>query len=104
MSLYIPTFIKRLCLQYYTFTEFTEVMRSLGYHQQISMDSFHSPNFSLVSDILFWLAMRFEPDTNLPQEIETSEQRVYFIRSIVEFFVNISKFNSKHLDNVQKNF
>jgi len=64
-------------------------MRSLGYHQQISMDSFHSPNFSLVSDILFWLALRFEPDTNLPQEIETSEQRVYFIRSIVEFFVNI---------------
>jgi len=77
-------------LAIYTFTEFTEVMRSLGYHQQISMDSFHSPNFSLVSEILFWLALRFEPDTNLPQEIETSEQRVYFIRSIVEFFVNIS--------------
>lgn len=65
-------------------------MRSLGYHQQISMESFQCPNFSLVSEILFWLAMRFEPDTNLPQEIETSEQRVYFIRSIVEFFVNIS--------------
>lgn len=63
-------------------------MRSLGFHQQISMDSFHSPNFVLVSEVLLWLALRFEPDINLPHEIETSEQRVYFIRSIVEFFVS----------------
>lgn len=62
-------------------------MRSLGFNQQITMDSFHSPNFALVSELLLWLALRFEPDTNLPHEIETSEQRVYFIRSIVEFFV-----------------
>lgn len=52
------------------------------------MDSFHNPNFPLVSEVLLWLALRFEPDTNLPQEIKTSEQRVYFIRSIVEFFVS----------------
>jgi len=71
----------------YIFLEFTEVMRSLGFHQQISMDNFHSPNFALVSEVLLWLALRFEPDTNLPREIETSEQRVYFILSIVEFFV-----------------
>lgn len=62
-------------------------MRSLGFYKQISMESFHNPNFVLVSEILLWLALRFEPDTNLPHEIETSEQRVYFIRSIVEFFV-----------------
>lgn len=69
------------------FLGLTEIMRSLGYHQQIPMESFHNPNFALVSEILLWLALRFEPDTNLPNEIETSEQRVYFIRSIVEFFV-----------------
>lgn len=63
-------------------------MRSLGFHQQITMDSFHNPNFPIVSEILLWLALRFEPDTNLPKDIETSEQRVYFIRSIVEFFVS----------------
>lgn len=68
--------------------ELTEVMRSLGFHQQISMESFQSPNFALVSEILLWLALRFEPDTNLPHETNTSEQRVYFIRSIVEFFVS----------------
>lgn len=62
-------------------------MRSLGFHRQIPMDSFHSPNFAIVSEVLLWLALRFEPDTNLPSEIETAEQRVYFIRSIVEFFV-----------------
>lgn len=70
-------------------------MRALGFHQQISMDSFHSPNFSLVSEILLWLAIRFEPDINLPHEIETSEQRVYFIRSVVEFFVSFSFFFPK---------
>ncbi|XP_060870746.1 clusterin-associated protein 1 [Metopolophium dirhodum] len=92
-------------MSYRDLFKFTEVMRSLGYHQQISMDSFHSPNFSLVSEILFWLAMRFEPDTNLPQEIETSEQRVYFIRSIVEFFVlktNV-KLNVKKLYQADRN-
>lgn len=52
------------------------------------MDSFHGPNFVLVSEVLLWLALRFEPDVNLPHEIETPEQRVYFIRSIVEFFVS----------------
>jgi len=62
-------------------------MRSLGFGQQISMDSFHNPNFPLVSEVLLWLALRFEPDANLPHEIDSSEQRVYFIRSIVEFFV-----------------
>lgn len=69
------------------FSGLTEIMRSLGFYQQISMESFHNPNFTLVSKILLWLALRFEPDINLPQETETSEQRVYFIRSIVEFFV-----------------
>jgi len=62
-------------------------MRSLGFDQQIYMDSFHNPNFVLMSDILLWLALRFEPDANLPHEMDASEQRVYFIRSIVEFFV-----------------
>lgn len=71
-------------------------MRSLGFHQQISMESFHSPNFPLVSDILLWLALRFEPDTNLPHEIETSEKRVYFIRSIVEYFVG----HNQHLQDL----
>lgn len=67
-------------------------MRSLGFHRQIPMNSFHSPNFIIVSEVLLWLALRFEPDTNLPHEIETSEQRVYFIRSIVEFFVSHYKY------------
>ncbi|XP_025418754.1 clusterin-associated protein 1 isoform X2 [Sipha flava] len=75
-------------MSYRDLFKFTESMRSLGFHQQISMDSFHSPNFALVSEVLLWLALRFEPDINLPHEIETSEQRVYFIRSIVEFFAN----------------
>lgn len=72
----------------YIFSEFTEVMRSLGFYRQFPMDSFHYPNFPLTSEILVWLALRFEPDTNLPLEIETPEQRVYFIRSIAEFFVS----------------
>jgi len=69
------------------FSGFAELMRSLGFGQQIPMDSFHDPNFPLVSEVLLWLALRFEPDANLPREIDSSAQRVYFIRSMVEFFV-----------------
>jgi hypothetical protein len=39
--------------------DFTERMKSLGYHRRISLDNFRSPNFELVADILYWLAERY---------------------------------------------
>lgn len=39
-------------------TDFTEMMRSLGYPRLISMENFRSPNFPLVGEVLIWLVKR----------------------------------------------
>jgi hypothetical protein len=39
-------------------TDFTEMMRSLGYPRLISMENFRSPNFPLVAEVLNWLVKR----------------------------------------------
>jgi clusterin-associated protein 1 len=38
---------------------FCEMMRALGYPRLISMENFRKPNFELVADILYWLALRY---------------------------------------------
>ena len=63
----------------------TEMMRSLGYPRLISMENFRTPNFQLVSEILGWLVKRFEPSADLPSDIDTEQDRVIFIRSVVQF-------------------
>lgn len=40
------------------FSDFTEMMRALGYPRLISMENFHTPNFMLVSEVLLWLVKR----------------------------------------------
>ena len=40
------------------YTAFTEKMRCLGYRRLISMESFRTPNFELVTDILLWLVRK----------------------------------------------
>ena len=40
-------------------SDFTEMMRALGYPRQISMENFRQPNFPLVAEILMWLVKRF---------------------------------------------
>lgn len=40
------------------FSDFTEMMRALGYPRIISMENFHTPNFMLVSEVLLWLVKR----------------------------------------------
>ena len=79
-------------------------MRSLGYPRLVSMENFRQPNFQLVSEMLGWLVKRFEPNADLPSEIDTEQvifhqfllplqcltkqsfqDRVIFIRSVVQF-------------------
>lgn len=40
-------------------TDFTEMMRALGYPRLISMENFRTPNFTLVAEILIWLVKRY---------------------------------------------
>eukprot|EP00095_Tigriopus_kingsejongensis_P010498 maker-scaffold436_size171858-snap-gene-0.33 protein:Tk10498 transcript:maker-scaffold436_size171858-snap-gene-0.33-mRNA-1 annotation:"clusterin-associated protein 1 isoform x1" len=63
----------------------TEMMRALGYPRLISLENFRQPNFQLVAEMLSWLVKRFEPTSDLPNEIDTEQDRVIFVRSVVQF-------------------
>uniref|UniRef100_H3D7N4 Clusterin associated protein 1 n=1 Tax=Tetraodon nigroviridis TaxID=99883 RepID=H3D7N4_TETNG len=67
---------------------FTETLRALGYPRLISMQSFRTPNFPLVAEILIWLVKRYEPATDIPTDISTETDRVLFIKAVAEFMAN----------------
>ncbi|XP_391930.1 clusterin-associated protein 1-like [Apis mellifera] len=78
---------------------FTEIMRVLGYPRLISVGNFRLPNFPLVAEILVWLVKRFDPDTDIPSDHTTEEERISLIRAVAEFMAlktNI-KLNTKKL-------
>lgn len=64
------------------------MMRALGYPRLISLENFRQPNFQLVAEMLSWLVKRFEPTSDLPTEIDSEQDRVIFIRSVVQFMAS----------------
>ncbi|KAI8852019.1 Clusterin-associated protein-1-domain-containing protein [Chytridium lagenaria] len=64
---------------------FTEKMRALRYPKLISMDSFRTPNFELVADILHWLVKKYDPNIDISDDVSTEQDRVIFIKSIAMF-------------------
>ncbi|XP_051487918.1 clusterin-associated protein 1 isoform X2 [Apus apus] len=78
---------------------FTEMMRALGYPRLISMENFHTPNFMLVSEVLLWLVKRYEPQTDIPPDVETEQDRVFFIKAVAQFMATKAhiKLNTKKL-------
>nr|XP_054363445.1 N-alpha-acetyltransferase 60 isoform X6 [Mirounga angustirostris] len=80
-------------------TDFTEMMRALGYPRHISMENFRTPNFGLVSEVLLWLVKRYEPQTDIPSDVETEQDRVFFIKAIAQFLATKAhiKLNTKKL-------
>ncbi|XP_053069344.1 clusterin-associated protein 1 isoform X2 [Acinonyx jubatus] len=79
--------------------DFTEMMRALGYPRHISMENFRTPNFGLVSEVLLWLVKRYEPHTDIPSDVETEQDRVFFIKAIAQFMATKAhiKLNTKKL-------
>ncbi|XP_062467867.1 clusterin-associated protein 1 isoform X2 [Pezoporus occidentalis] len=79
--------------------DFTEMMRALGYPRLISMENFHTPNFMLVSEVLFWLVKRYEPQTDIPPDVETEQDRIFFIKAVAQFMATKAhiKLNTKKL-------
>ena len=69
-------------MSYRDLRSLTEMMRALGYPRLISLENFRQPNFQLVAEMLSWLVRRFEPSADLPQEIETMDERIMFIRYV----------------------
>ncbi|XP_060696215.1 clusterin-associated protein 1 homolog isoform X2 [Hemiscyllium ocellatum] len=78
---------------------FTEMMRALGYPRLISMENFRIPNFPLVAEILIWLVKRYEPQTDIPTDVDTEQDRVFFIKAVAQFMATKAhiKLNTKKL-------
>ena len=66
------------------------MLRALGYPSLVSMESFRTPNFPLVAELLVWLAKRFDPDVDIPLDINTENERVRLIRNVAQFMVIIT--------------
>ncbi|KAI9205421.1 Clusterin-associated protein-1-domain-containing protein [Polychytrium aggregatum] len=60
-------------------------MRALGYPKLISIDSFRTPNFDLVADILLWLIKSYDPNVDIKADLSTEQDRVLFIKSVATF-------------------
>ncbi|XP_056392019.1 clusterin-associated protein 1 isoform X2 [Hyla sarda] len=75
------------------------MMRALGYPRLISMENFRSPNFPLVSEVLIWLVKRYEPSMTLPVDVDTEQDRVFFIKAVAQFMATKAhiKLNTKKL-------
>ncbi|KAL8175123.1 UNVERIFIED_CONTAM: Clusterin-associated protein 1 [Gekko kuhli] len=65
------------------------MMRALGYPRLISMENFRTPNFMLVSEILLWLVKRYEPQTDIPSDVDTEQDRVFFIKAVAQFMLSL---------------
>eukprot|EP00842_Homolaphlyctis_polyrhiza_P002003 jgi/Hompol1/2803/HPOL_003027-RA len=78
---------------------FTEKLRGLGYPKPISMESFRTPNFELVADILYWLVKNYDPTIDPMNDITTELGRVQFIKNIATFMAPKAhvKLNTKKL-------
>ncbi|XP_037105901.1 clusterin-associated protein 1 homolog isoform X2 [Syngnathus acus] len=78
---------------------FTEMMRALGYPRLISMENFRTPNFNLVAEIMLWLVKRYEPQMDIPPDVGTESDRVFFIKAVAQFMATKAhiKLNTKRL-------
>jgi clusterin-associated protein 1 len=65
---------------------FIEMLRSLGYPRLVSIENFKKPNFELVADILYWLAQRYDPQTEISDNINAEKDRIEFIKAIATLF------------------
>ncbi|CAD8146267.1 unnamed protein product [Paramecium pentaurelia] len=86
-------------MSYRELRNFCEQMRALGYHRIISIENFRRPNFELVADILYWLALKYDPNTDISDNIDEERHRVEFIKQITTLFVSKArlKINPKRL-------
>ncbi|NXU54145.1 CLUA1 protein, partial [Turnix velox] len=82
-----------------SFSDFTEMMRALGYPRLISMENFCTPNFMLVSEVLLWLVKMYDPQNDIPPDVETEQDRVFFIKAVAQFMATKAhiKLNTKKL-------
>lgn len=75
------------------------MLRSLNYSRIVSLENFARPNFELVADILYWLAQKYDPQSDISDDINEEKDRVEFMRTVVNLFAVKAriKLNAKKL-------
>ncbi|ORX77144.1 hypothetical protein BCR32DRAFT_223596 [Anaeromyces robustus] len=78
---------------------FIEKMKSLGYPKLISIDSFRTPDFSFVSEILFWLVKSYDPAIEVLNDLSSEKDPIVFIKTITSYMTTKAniKLNPKKL-------
>lgn len=70
-------------MSFHELKEFTEILRSLGFPRLVSNENFRFPNFPLMAEILEWTVKKFEPNIRLPKQLDSEQERVLFVKSVV---------------------
>uniref|UniRef100_A0A914LRZ2 Uncharacterized protein n=1 Tax=Meloidogyne incognita TaxID=6306 RepID=A0A914LRZ2_MELIC len=70
-------------MSFHELKEFTEILRSLGFPRLVSNENFRFPNFPLMAEILEWTVKKFEPNIRLPKQMDSEQERVLFVKSVV---------------------
>jgi clusterin-associated protein 1 len=52
------------------------------------MENFRTPNFPLVADTLYWLVLRYDPTSKIPEDIDTEQHRIVFLTSVAQVLAN----------------
>ena len=73
-------------MSYREVRNFIELMRELGFQRRISLENFKSPNFLLVAELLYWMVQKYDPSTQISDNIDEEKDRVNFINSICQLF------------------
>lgn len=78
---------------------FCEMMKALGYQRLVSIENFRRPNFELVADVLFWLVYRYDPNSEISDDISTEDKRIDFLQSVAQIVLKKAriKLNTKKL-------
>ena len=86
-------------MSYRELKQFTHIIRALGYEQPIGIDSFDTPNFGLMAELLKWLSKLYHPEIFFTGDISTEQGRVDFVKSIVQQLAKTSaiRINPRHL-------
>uniref|UniRef100_A0A7S4DEA2 Clusterin-associated protein 1 n=1 Tax=Lotharella globosa TaxID=91324 RepID=A0A7S4DEA2_9EUKA len=71
-------------MSYRQLRNFSEYMKTLGYHRIVSLENFRTPNFELVADALYWLCERYDPSAEISDDISTERARVDFLKAIAQ--------------------
>ncbi|CAG0920706.1 unnamed protein product [Notodromas monacha] len=86
-------------MSYRDLRAFCEMMRGLGFPRLVSVENFRNPNFPLVAELMAWLVKRYDPDVDVPLDVDTEQDRVIFVRSVAQLVAEKAhvKINTKRL-------